>query len=75
MVVSIATVGAAVWTGTAVADGVAGNFLPDITVLPTYSVSPEEIFEGKLLLFDINFLSQKNYGLNLRMVINKRRVI
>ena len=59
MVVSIATVGAAVWTGTAVADGVAGNFLPDITVLPTYSVSPEEIFEGKLLLFDINFFKPK----------------
>lgn len=48
-----------VLAGHAVADGLAGAFLPDITVLPTYSVSPEEIFEGKLVLFDINFFNPK----------------
>ena len=36
-----------------------GAFLPNITVLPTYSVSPQEIFEGKLLIFDTNFFHPK----------------
>ncbi len=59
MVITAATVAGAVLAGVTVADGVKGAFLPDITVLPTYSVSPEEIFEGKLLLFDINFFKPK----------------
>lgn len=42
-----------------VAYGIAADNLPDITVLPTYGVSPEEIFEGKLLIFDINFFNPK----------------
>ena len=40
-------------------DLMSGAFLPNITILPTYSVSPEEIFEGKLLLFDTNFFKPK----------------
>ena len=36
-----------------------GAFLPNITVLPKYSVSPQEIFEGKLLIFDTNFFHPK----------------
>lgn len=58
-VINLAILGAGVRIGHAVADGFAGAFLPDITVLPTYSVSPEEIFEGKLVLFDINFFNPK----------------
>lgn len=40
-------------------DVCSGQWLPDITILPTYSVSPQEIFEGRLLLFDINFFNPK----------------
>lgn len=38
----------------------AGGNLPDITVIPTFSVSPEEIFEGRLLIFDVNFFNPKD---------------
>ena len=38
---------------------VSGKFMPEITVLPTYTVSPQEIFEGKLLVFDIDFFNPK----------------
>lgn len=31
--------------------------LPDNVVLPTYTISPEEIFEGKILLFDVDFFN------------------
>lgn len=41
------------------------SFLPDITVFPTYSVSPEEIFEGKLLIFDVNFFKPKDLYVKL----------
>ena len=34
-------------------------FLPDYTVIPTIAVSPEEIFSGDLMVFDINFFSPK----------------
>lgn len=40
--------------------------LPQITVIPTYSISPEEIFEGKLLIFDINFFNPKQLKVKLR---------
>ena len=36
-----------------------GKFLPDITLIPTYSISPEEIFEGNVLLFDVNIFNPK----------------
>lgn len=35
-------------------------FLPDITVFPTYSIGPEEIFKGELLIFDVNFFNPKD---------------
>lgn len=59
MMVSLGTlVGASVAYKTVV-DVLSGAFLPDITILPTYSVSPQEIFEGKLLLFDVDFFHPK----------------
>ena len=33
--------------------------LPDYTVIPSISVSPEEIFSGRLLVFDVNFFNPK----------------
>lgn len=57
--ISAATAGAAIVAGVTVASAISGDNLPDITVLPTYGVSPEEIFEGKLLIFDINFFTPK----------------
>ena len=41
------------------------KFLPDITVFPTYSISPEEIFEGRLLIFDVNFFTPKTLKVHL----------
>ncbi len=37
----------------------AGGNLPDITLIPTYTISPEEIFQGKILLFDVNIFNPK----------------
>ena len=34
--------------------------LPQDLILPMYSISPEEIFEGKIRLFDVNFFAPKN---------------
>ncbi len=39
--------------------GVAGKFLPETTLIPTYSISPEEIFRGEILLFDVNIFNPK----------------
>lgn len=36
-----------------------GAYMPDITLIPTYSISPEEIFEGNVLLFDVNIFNPK----------------
>lgn len=59
LMISGATILASLSAYNFVVDGFSGAFLPDITVLPTYSVSPQEIFEGKLLIFDINFFDPK----------------
>ena len=46
--------------GGAVAYGaLSGVMLPDFTVLPTYSISPEEIFKGEILLFDVNIFNPR----------------
>ena len=47
-----------------VSAAVAGN-LPDVTVIPTFSVSPEEIFEGRLLIFDVDFFEPKTVYVKL----------
>lgn len=36
-----------------------GDDLPEITLIPTYSISPEEIFRGEILLFDVNIFNPK----------------
>lgn len=36
-----------------------GNSLPEVTLLPLYSIGPQEIFEGKILLFDVNIFNPK----------------
>lgn len=38
---------------------VSGKLLPDATLVPTYSISPEEIFRGEILLFDVNIFDPK----------------
>lgn len=32
---------------------------PDVTVLPLFSMSPQELFKGEILLFDVNFFNPK----------------
>ncbi len=58
-IVNTATLAGAVFTGLIVAHAVAGSNLPDITMLPLFGVGPEEIFEGRLLVFDIDFFNPK----------------
>lgn len=41
-------------------------FLPEVTVLPTYSISPEEIFAGKILLFDVNIFNPKELYVKIK---------
>lgn len=36
-----------------------GVFLPKVTLIPTYSISPEELFKGNILLFDVNIFNPK----------------
>ena len=48
-----------------VVGGFSALLLPDITVFPTYAISPEEIFEGRILLFDINFFNPKQLKVKL----------
>lgn len=36
-----------------------GKFFPDVTLIPTYSISAEEIFKGDILLFDVNIFNPK----------------
>ena len=37
------------------------NCLPQDLYLPAYSISAEEIFKGKILLFDVDFFNPQNY--------------
>ena len=46
--------------------GIAAGNLPDVTVFPTFSLSPEAIFEGKLLTFDIDFFEPKTLYVKLK---------
>ena len=40
------------------------KFLPDNIYLPTFYISPEEIFAGKVLLFDVNIFSPEEVYVN-----------
>lgn len=54
------TVGVLAFAGASFAySGVKGDMLPDVTLLPSYSISPEEIFRGEILLFDVNIFNPK----------------
>lgn len=35
------------------------SWLPQYTVLPLYTISPEEIFKGRILLFDVNIFNPR----------------
>lgn len=61
-----ATLGAAFASFKIATDAFDAAFLPDITVFPMYSISPEEIFEGRLLIFDINFFNPKTLKVHLK---------
>ena len=57
--VGIASITVGGIVGAAAYRGMSGKFLPDITILPTYSISPEEIFKGEILLFDVNIFNPR----------------
>lgn len=44
----------------AVVTAVASEVLDDIVVLPTYTIGPQEIFSGRILLFDANIFNPKS---------------
>ena len=58
-VVGVAAIGTGLTVYSFAVDILSGAFLPDITILPLYQISPEEIFSGKILLFDTNFFNPK----------------
>lgn len=39
---------------------ISGALLPDITLIPKYTISPEEIFRGEILLFDVNIFNPRD---------------
>lgn len=43
-----------------------GAFLPDVTLLPTYSIGPEELFENKVLLFDVNIFNPRKLYVKMK---------
>lgn len=60
--IGVAIASGAAWAYTAIS----GELLPDITILPTYSISPEEIFKGEILLFDVNIFNPKELYVRLK---------
>lgn len=57
--VLIATVVGAITTTNTAFVFLDDTLFPEITVLPLFSISPEEIFKGDILLFDVNFFNPK----------------
>ena len=63
--VSIATVSAgtvliiAAGAGVCAAVAFNSNVLPDVIEIPVYQISPDKIFENKVLLFDVDFFNPK----------------
>lgn len=45
--------------GLAAVSGIVGEALADTVALPTFTIGPEEIFSGKILLFDSNIFNPK----------------
>ena len=44
---------------------ISGAVLEEVVVLPTYYIGPEEIFSGKILLFDVNVFNPKELYVKL----------
>lgn len=65
-VLTIAIAGSALGAYHFATTAFAAKYIPDITVFPTYSIGPEEIFEGNLLVFDINFFNPKQVKVHLK---------
>lgn len=63
-VVFIVTIGSGVLASLSAVSFLDDKLFPDVTVLPLYSISPEEIFQGNVLLFDVNIFNPKEvkYG-------------
>lgn len=63
-VVFIVTIGSGIFASLSAVSFLDDKLFPDITVLPLYSISPEEIFQGNILLFDVNIFNPKEvqYG-------------
>lgn len=63
-VVFIVTIGSGIFATLTAVSVLDDKLLPDVTVLPLYSISPEEIFQGDVLLFDVNIFNPKEvqYG-------------
>ena len=60
------TSGVVVGAATLVAfSAVSGAAFEEVVVLPTYYIGPEEIFSGKILLFDVNIFSPKELQVSL----------
>ena len=57
--INVTTLGLAIVAGVTTVSSFSGSNLPDITTLPLFAIGPEEIFEGKIAAFDINFFNPK----------------
>lgn len=57
--IGIAKIAAGAAVFNAAYHAVDGKFFPDVTLIPTYSISAEEIFKGDILLFDVNIFNPK----------------
>ena len=65
-IITVGTLAAAAGAYSWAVNGFSAATLPDITVFPTYSIGPEEIFEGKLMIFDVNFFNPKQVKVRLK---------
>lgn len=62
--VFIVAVGSGIFASLSAVSFLDDKLFPEVTVLPLYSISPEEIFQGDILLFDVNIFNPKEiqYG-------------
>ena len=54
---------------------ISGACLPDVTVLPTYYIGPEEIFRGEIVLFDVNVFNPKEVYVDISLKDSDGNVI
>ena len=54
---------------------ISGACLPDVTVLPTYHISPEEIFRGEIVLFGVNVFNPKEVYVDISLKDSDGNVI